>query len=158
MTQIGLTVTILMVAIFLLGFIADPIINLYLDPLSAISTDPLSTINPKADTKITLDDDPSWPEHFLKGFASLGLLGFVKFFFTQPWNWFNIRGSGIGSGAGRRGGTTGRDRLGNLSWMMIIIGIATVLWVRYRLVSKDAVHANRIRVSIKEYVLGVGEH
>lgn len=126
-TQIGLTIAIFILAMFLLGFIADPIINFYLDPYSAFSTDPLSKLNPKVDPVIP-DDASSWAEHFIKGLASLGLLGFLKIFFTQPWQWFNLRGSGIGSGAGRRG-TTGRDRLGNTAWIMIIIGIATFLWV-----------------------------
>lgn len=121
MAQVSLTVAIFVFAMFLLGFVADPIINLYLDPYSAISTDPLSSINHKID-----DGDGSWAEHFLKGLASLGLLGFVKLLFASPWNWWNLRNIG---GGGGRGGATGRDRLANLSWIMIVLGVATFLWV-----------------------------
>ena len=129
-TQIGLTVSIFVFAMFLLGFIADPIINLYLDPYSAISTDPLSKINHKIDPVLSEDDVPSWAEHFLKGLASLGLLGFVKFVFAlSPWQWWNLRSSGIVSGGGGRGGATGRDRMASLSWVMIVLGVATFLWV-----------------------------
>ena len=129
-TQIGLTVSIFFLAMFLLGFIADPIINLYLDPYSAISTDPLSKINHKIEPVLSEDDVPSWAEHFLKGLASLGLLGFVKFVFAlSPWQWWNIRSSGIVSGGSGRGGATGRDRMASLSWVMIVLGVATFLWV-----------------------------
>ena len=128
-TQVGLTIAIFIFAMFLLGFVADPIINFYLDPYSAISTDPISKLNTRIDPVLSHDDVPSWAEHFVKGLASLGLLGFVKFLFALgPWQWFNLRSSGIVSGGGR-GGTTGRDRLANLSWIMIILGVATFLWV-----------------------------
>ena len=125
-TQIGLTIAIFIFAMFLLGFVADPIINFYLDPFSAISTDPLSKLNTKIDPVVSYDDTFSWFDHFLKGLASLGLLGFIKFMVAQPWQWFNLRSSGIGSG---RGGTTGRDRLSKLSWLVVIIGVVTFLWV-----------------------------
>ena len=106
---------------------ADPIINLYLDPWSAISSDPLGKINSKIEPVLSDDDVPSWAEHFIKGLASLGLLGFVKFLFAlSPWQWWNLRSSGIVSG-GRA--NTGRDRLANLSWIMIVLGVATFLWV-----------------------------
>lgn len=129
-TQVGLTISIFILAMFLLGFVADPIINLYLDPYSAISADPLSKINQKIDPVLSENDVPSWAEHFLKGLASLGLLGFVKFLFAlSPWQWWNLRSSGIVSGGGARGGASGRDRLANLSWVMIVLGVATFLWV-----------------------------
>lgn len=128
--QIGLTISIFIFAMFLLGFVADPIINLYLDPYSAISTDPLSKINHKIEPILSEDDVPSWAEHFLKGLASLGLLGFVKFIFAlSPWQWWNLRSTGIVSGGGTRGGANGRDRLANLSWVMIVLGVGTFLWV-----------------------------
>ena len=131
-TQVGLTVSIFILAMFLLGLIADPIINLYLDPYSAISTHPLSNINHKIEPVFSEDDDPSWAEHFLKGLASLGLLGFVKFLFAlSPWQWWNLRSAGIVGSGGTRGGTSGRARLANLSWFMVILGVATFLWVSH---------------------------
>ncbi len=124
-SQIVLTVAIFLLAMFLFGFVADPIINLYLDPYGTISA--ASKLRSKFDRQP--DDVTSWPEHFLKGLASLGLLSFVKFLFAlSPWQWWNLRSSGIMSGGGRAG-ATGRDRLQNISWVVVIIGVVTFLWV-----------------------------
>jgi hypothetical protein len=121
-TQILLTLTILLFAIFVLGFIADPIINLYLDPYDTFAY---------GIERITLDEEGegSWIEHFVKGMASLGLLGFVKVLFAlSPWQWWNLRSSGIMNvGTGRQ--ATGRDRLASVSWIVIVMGIGTFVWV-----------------------------
>lgn len=122
-----MTITIFFAALFFMGFVADPIINLYVDPY-AVLTSP-SKVGAKLEPILTDDDTTSWTEHFIKGLASLGLLGFVKVLFAlSPWHWWNIRGSGI-MGGGGRSGTTGRDRLANVSWLVVIIGIGTFLWV-----------------------------
>jgi len=111
--------------IFLFGFVADPIINLYLDPYDTITSIPSSKLS---DLKLE-DEDASWAEHFLKGMASLGLLGFVKAFFAMsPWHWWNLRQTGVLGGGGRARRGTGRDRLENISWTLVIIGIATFLY------------------------------
>jgi hypothetical protein len=124
--QIFLTVSIMFATIFIFGFIADPIINLYLDPYDTITSLPTGGLS-----ELHLEDeDGSWTEHFLKGIASLGLLGFVKAFFAMsPWHWWNLRQSGVlgGGGRGRRG--TGRERLENISWSLVIIGVVTFLYV-----------------------------
>lgn len=120
----------MLLTIFVFGFVADPIINIYLDPLDTI------TSIPSGGRPATLfeDEEGSWLEHFVKGLASLGLLGFVKIFFVLgPWQWFNIRNGGLLGGHRRRGG--GRDRLEDISWTVVIIGIITFLaavwtWVR----------------------------
>ena len=126
-TQIILTVAIFVFALFVMGFVADPIINFYAEPYS-VFTSP-STLNSKIEPIFTDDDAPGWTEHFVKGLASLGLLGFVKVLVTlSPWNWLNVRGSGIMGGTGRSG-NTGRDRMANISWLVVLIGICTFLWV-----------------------------
>jgi hypothetical protein len=128
--QIGLTFVIFFLAMFILGFVADPIINLYLDPVTTIST-----AGGPTGSLIYEDEDASWAEHFVKGLASLGLLGFAKFLLTlSPWHWFNMRGTGVyvGGGGGGRAGATGRDRLNQLSWITIIIGIATFLYAVWK--------------------------
>lgn len=107
---------------FLLGFIADPIINIYLDPYGSLS--PLSGSR----TVYYEDESSSWLEHFIKGFAGLGLLSFLKVVLTSPWQWFNLRHSGIVGGTAR-GGTTGRDRMANISWLVVLIGVGTFLFV-----------------------------
>lgn len=127
-SQITLTVAIFFLAMFLFGFVADPVINVYLDPYSALSS--ASKFGTKIEPVMTNDEVASWPEHFLKGLAAIGLLSFVKFLFAlSPWQWWNVRSSGIMSGSGRTGGT-GRDRLASLSWVVILVGVGTFLWVR----------------------------
>lgn len=130
--QIAITIGILLTTIFILGFIADPIINLYLDPFDTITTTATGGKLPA----ITLEEDEDgWGEHFIKGLASLGLLGFIKAFFAMgPWHWWNLRQGGIIGGGGRRragrqGG--GRERLENISWMVVVIGALTFLYVSH---------------------------
>ncbi|KAL9061975.1 MAG: hypothetical protein Q9206_000161 [Seirophora lacunosa] len=78
-TQITLTVAILVLTVFAAGFIGDVIINFYLDPYWFISTRPLAEFGAKLEPIMHDEDvDASWTEHFLKGFASVGLLGFAK--------------------------------------------------------------------------------
>ncbi|KAI9823836.1 MAG: hypothetical protein M1819_001116 [Sarea resinae] len=115
---------------FILGFIADPIINLYVDPYTTISSASKSKLKVKVESP--LPHESSWGEHFLKGLASLGLLGFVKVLLAMsPWQWWNMRNSGL-LGGGRRAGGTGRDRLGSISWIVVLIGVLTFLWGVYK--------------------------
>ena len=125
-SQVVLTVTIFFHTMFSLGFDAATIINLFLDPkgTKASSSNLRTKLQPNSTSEIT-----SWPEHFLKGLASLGLLSFVKFLFAlSPWQWWNLRSSGIMSGGGRTG-ATGRDRLENISRVVVAIGVGPFLWV-----------------------------
>jgi hypothetical protein len=113
--QILLTLAIFIVASFTLGYVADPIINLYLDPYDTIAhgSQPL----------LPADEPVTWTEHFVKGFASLGLVGFAKFLLTlSPWQMYNMRTS-VG------GRTTGRDRMAQISWIAVSVGILTFTWV-----------------------------
>ena len=103
---------------FVLGFIADPIINLYLDPWGFLS--PWSRYD---DYYYDNDEEVGgWVEHFAKGIASMGVLGFAKFFFARPFSWIRFGSSG-------RGRTTARDRHEQISWLVILIGVGTVLLV-----------------------------
>lgn len=104
-------------AVFILGFVADPIIDMYLDPWSYIY--PFSSSRPEAfDVE---EDKPTWTEHFLKGFTSVGIISFLKVFLSNPFSWF--RTSIGGSSRGR----TGRDRYEQISWIVIMIGLFTFL-------------------------------
>jgi hypothetical protein len=124
--QVLLTVFILFMTIFVFGFIADPIISLNLDPYDTIVSIPTGGTS----AIYFEDEEPSWAEHWLKGLASLGLLGFVKVFFaTSPWYWFNLRQSGMLGGGGRGRNHTGRSRLENISWSLVLIGVVTFLYV-----------------------------
>ncbi|KAK0663306.1 hypothetical protein DIS24_g1501 [Lasiodiplodia hormozganensis] len=122
--QIFLTLGIFLLATFLLGFIADPIINLYLDPVGTVV--PLGDSSSSYEHLVHDEDEPDgWAYHFVKGFASLGILGFVKYIFVSPVRIFRVGG---GSWGGSARGNTGRDRLANISWMVVLIGIATVIY------------------------------
>ena len=145
---------IFVVAMFVLGFVADPIINLYLDPIGTVASLPdeaRQMVKTGQTPSMVFEDEPAgWSEHFVKGLASLGLLGFAKFLLTlSPWHWFNMRGGGfggggwgggwgngivVGGGGGGRGGrgVTGRDRLQQLSWVTILIGIVTFLYAVWK--------------------------
>ena len=126
-TQIALTITIFIIALFLMGFVADPIINLYADPYTLFWSP--TKVGAKIEPILTDDDIPSWTEHFIKGLAATGLLGFVKAIFALgPWQYWNIRGTGIMGGSGRSG-NTGRDRMASISWIVVVIGVITFLIV-----------------------------
>ncbi|KAF2257064.1 hypothetical protein BU26DRAFT_35196 [Trematosphaeria pertusa] len=117
--QIVLTVFILFMVVFFLGFVADPIINLYLDPWSYVM--PWSS----TDHYYYEDDEPAtWAEHFAKGFAGMGVLGFLKVLLASPLSYFRIGGG--------RGRTTGRDRYEQISWLIILIGVGTFLVAIYK--------------------------
>ena len=132
-TQIVLTVTILFTTMFIMGFVADPIINIYLDPYSFLSSASTSHLGTKLEPILTDDEVPTWTEHFIKGLASLGLLSFVKVIFAlSPWQWWNLRNSGIMNSSGRAG-ANGRDRLASISWIMVLVGVGTFLWVSMKI-------------------------
>jgi hypothetical protein len=118
-----LTLAVFLVSTFVLGFVADPVINFYLDPYGSFSS---RYSREQIDPFKEEDEVSSWSEHFIKGFASLGVLGFLKVFVTSPWRWWNVRSSGFRGG---RAGSTGRDRVADISWVVLIIGIGTILLV-----------------------------
>ena len=62
-----------------------------------------------------------------KGFAWLGMLSFFKVIFTSPWRFLSGRFWG-----GRRAGTTGRDRLNDTAWVIVLIGVVAFLYVSSR--------------------------
>jgi|TARA_R110002003_G_scaffold9_9_gene423 hypothetical protein len=116
-----LTILILFLIIFFLGFVADPIIGLYVDPWSYM---PWNSRPGPSYSHYDEDDEPyTWYEHFAKGFASMGVLGFLKVLLASPFSYFRI-----GGGGGR--GRTGRDRVEQVSWIIILIGVGTFLAVR----------------------------
>ncbi|KAF2089775.1 hypothetical protein K490DRAFT_5556, partial [Saccharata proteae CBS 121410] len=127
--QLVLTVSIFLMVTFMLGFVADPIINLYLDPLGTVV--PFAAEDDYAYSRAADELDDGWLFHFLKGFAGLGILSFAKFLLTNPLRWMNFR---IGGGGTVRTGNTGRDRLSNISWVVVAIGVATFLYGVYKAV------------------------
>lgn len=127
-TQITLTLSILFLTMFLLGFVADPIINLYVDPYNTLYTGDL--LEPITVNDLTAQGEPAtWLEHFMKGLASLGMLSFIKVLFALgPLQYWNLRSSGL-LGTTVRAQNTGRDRAASISWVVLLIGVGTFLWV-----------------------------
>jgi hypothetical protein len=114
-----MTVVILFVAVFLLGFVADPIINLYMDPWSFFSPWSRDMLYYSSD-----DRPATWSEHFGKGFAGMGVIGFLKVIIASPFSYFRI------GGTRRRGrARTGRENIEQVGWLIIVIGVFTFLGV-----------------------------
>lgn len=137
---------------FLLGFVGDFIINIYLDPVDII----VSTLDHDETSAyyVLEDEDVGWLEHFAKGFASLGILGFAKVFFANPLRWWNFRGTGtLGT---NRAGTTGRDRVANTTWVAIFIGVGMMLYVS-RVTTSRAGDTDVNSLCGKAYAHGVAE-
>ncbi|KAI0873876.1 hypothetical protein GGS24DRAFT_365257 [Hypoxylon argillaceum] len=131
-----MTLAILMVTIFMLGFIADPILGLWLDPVGTITDTVIPGGRLADEDVIDLGEADGWFEHFLKGIFSLGLLGFAKAFLAMsPWQWWNLRTSGIVSGGARRAGT-GRQRMENINLTLVLIGVLTFLFTVWKATRK----------------------
>ncbi|KAL4892422.1 hypothetical protein BDV59DRAFT_179920 [Aspergillus ambiguus] len=128
LTQLGLTLAILMCTVFLLGFVADPILNYYVDPVGTIVYSDFLDVN-SVPSVSPADQKTSWIEHFVKGLASLGVLSLLKTIFVLPsWHWWGPRSSGVYS----RGRTTGRSRVASVSWVVVLIGVLTFLWTVFK--------------------------
>ncbi|KAJ5126358.1 Zinc finger RING-CH-type [Penicillium atrosanguineum] len=114
-TQLLLTIAILLLTVFVLGFVADPILDLYLGPIDI----------DVYELEEELNTDASWIAHLVKGVASLGLLSFVRSIWMISPFWSPR--SGILAGR-----TTGRDRARSLNWLLIVVGVGTFLWAVYK--------------------------
>jgi hypothetical protein len=129
-----LTILIVALLMFVLGFVADPIINIYVDPVQTLAGqrywEPV-----KVDNIGKKVDDSWWIQHFMKGLVSVGVMGFFKaVLLANPWNFWNLRHSGLLGGSTRS--TTGRDRAVNISWIAVLIGVGSALYFFYQQVAK----------------------
>ncbi|KAF8539883.1 hypothetical protein BDD12DRAFT_881476 [Trichophaea hybrida] len=99
----------LVAIVWALGFVSTPILSTYLDVEVSQSLD--LPVRPGG-----------WAEHFLRGLASLGLLGFFKvIYLVGPGSWWSIRNS------------MRRDSANRISWIVIAVGVANFfvwLWRR----------------------------
>ncbi|KAI0542048.1 hypothetical protein GGR58DRAFT_510402 [Xylaria digitata] len=130
--SLTMTLAILFATVFLLGFVADPILGLWLDPVGTITDSVIPGTRFADEDIIDLGEADGWFEHLLKGVFSLGLLGFVKAFLAMsPWQWWNLRTSGIVSGGARRAGT-GRQRMENINLTLVLIGVLTFLYTVWK--------------------------
>ena len=127
----ALTLFLLVISIFFLGFIADPLLNLWFsNPIS----ENLSGIADLDDFRDDTDEPVTWTQHFLKGFFSLGLVGFLKSCLAVgPWHLWNVRL--FGSGRRQNGG---RQRVENMNVIFVMIGAFTffmALWKVVKIIS-----------------------
>ncbi|KAM3452882.1 hypothetical protein MY3296_004151 [Beauveria thailandica] len=149
-TQALLTLLLFAVGIFILGFIADPVFNLWLDPIGTIG-DALTADEDNWDSPF--EEPPTWIEHFVKGFFSLGIVGLIKSaLFMSPWHWWQLRGTGLGGGGRRRG--TGRGRVENLSLMFVLLGAFAALNGIWKLVRSLSA---RVLLHMRDRVIDVDE-
>lgn len=125
-----LTILVMILTMFMLGFIADPIINLYVDPYDTLvgNEDFWSEI----EIQNANEGVSGWSLHFLKGLVSMGLVGFLKTALLNPFQWWNLRGTGWISARSNRTAATGRDRAANISWIAVIIGISSAFYFFYQ--------------------------
>lgn len=123
--RVGITLLILLLSVFLLGFVADPILR-YADPVALLSDYSLGPLDDYEEVDEWIPDDEdynTWHWHFTRGFASLGVIGmFQSLFSMRPQI---IR---LGGGAMRRRGG-GRERVENIQWGLVLIGVALFLHV-----------------------------
>ena len=129
------TILLVIVLMFMLGFVADPIINLYVDPYETLATQrfwkPVD-VTDMADAA----SESWWAQHFLKGFVSIGVMGFIKsVLLANPWHFWNLRHTGILGGTARTT-TTGRERAINISWIAVVIGVGSALYFFYQQIAK----------------------
>jgi len=110
-TTFAATSAILLLIVWGLGFVSGPILATYLVDVPENLELPV----PRG----------GWAEHFLRGLASLGLLGFAKvMYLVGPGSWLNMRSSG---------NLGGRERVSRLTWIVIALGVANFfvwLWKR----------------------------
>lgn len=133
-TNAGLTIIAVLSAIFVLGFVADNIIDLYLDPWGFFFYGPpqprTRTYYGRTAEEIAMEQaweklEASWVFHFFKGFFSLGVIGFVKTMLASPFFFFST--------GGRRRRGNGRDRYNDMSLVLVLIGAATFIFVSHTL-------------------------
>lgn len=153
-TQVGVTVAILILSVFVLGFIADPLFDLWYDPFGTVTDTISNVINDIEAVRDAAWEPPTtWQEHFAKGFFSLGLVGLVKTMLASaPWHWFNMRTYGMGGGGRRQG--NGRARAENMSWVFIMIGAVTFLMGVWKFVKGLSA---RVLKNVSDSVLDIDE-
>jgi len=125
-----LTIVAMLVVMFFLGFVADPILNLYADPYETITghEDIFQTVVVN-DSRETWS---GWAQHFVKGMVSMGLLSFLRTMVLNPFQWWNLRNTGFVTGRVAGRSATGRDRAVNISWIAVAMGILSASYLFYR--------------------------
>lgn len=127
-TRAVLTVVVMVVALFLLGFVADPIISLWVDPLGTV-TDAITDVFTDLDglRPSARSEAFSFSAHFSKGFLTLGVVGALKTLLSSPIYWVRWGLGGFGGGGRRRRGR--RGAADDINWYYIAVGLMTFVAV-----------------------------
>ena len=120
----------MVVIMFFLGFVADPILNLYTDPYETIVGH--EDFWQEVDVNQSKDSLSGWAQHFLKGLVSMGVLSFLRTMILNPFQWWNLRNTGFVGGRVAGRSTTGRDRAVNISWFMVAMGVLSASYFFYQ--------------------------
>lgn len=88
--------------------------------------------------------ESGWAAHFMRGAASLGVVGVIKVvYLIGPGGWWNVRNA-----------IRGRDRVARLGWLLVAVGVANFfVWLWKKVGS--GVRGSMARVA--EEVIDVGE-
>jgi hypothetical protein len=120
-TQISLTVLVILAIIFVLGFVADPIIT-FCGGIADMMSVEFASVRP---ITAQLEDEGSyWVKHFAKGAMSLAAACMARVLLASSiWNLLELRFMA-------NGGRHGRAAARRISWTLALIGFGTFLWVR----------------------------
>ncbi|KAJ2895602.1 RING finger domain containing protein [Zalerion maritima] len=153
-TNLVLTLLVVVLVTFFLGFVGDKILDFYLDPYGflfewrTVDEPQVKYYRTKEEMEFDLAMkklEQTWGFHFIKGFFSLGVIGFLKAALASPFYYFNL-------GGGRRRRGDGRDRYLDLSWTVIIIGTLTFVWAVWKFVRYQT---KRVLDTFKENIVDV---
>lgn len=119
LVRAALTLLVLFLTVFLLGFVADPIIRFgSIGPLAMLADE-----FEELEDWIPDEQPNSWWWHFTRGFFAVGFVGILKTLVSLgPWHW-NYRFFG---GARRR---RGRDALEDVNLALVVVGVGVFLLV-----------------------------
>ncbi|KEF57439.1 uncharacterized protein A1O9_05356 [Exophiala aquamarina CBS 119918] len=126
----ALTVLVMILVMFLLGFIADPILNIYTDPYDTLMRH--EDMWERVEVNQAKVTGSGWGQHFVKGLVSMGVLSFLRSMVLNPFHWINLRNTGFFGGRSSGRSTTGRDRALNVSWVMVAFGVITAFYLFYK--------------------------
>lgn len=126
----ALTVLVMILVMFLLGFIADPILNIYTDPYDTLMRQ--EDLWERVEVNQAKVNGSGWGQHFIKGLISMGVLSFFRSMVLNPFHWINLRNTGFFGGRSSGRSTTGRDRALNVSWVMVAFGVVTAFYLFYK--------------------------
>ncbi|EXJ81724.1 hypothetical protein A1O1_07789 [Capronia coronata CBS 617.96] len=125
-----LTIFVMLIFMFIFGFVADPILNFYTDPYETIIGH--EDFWQEVDVNESKNTFSGWAQHFMKGLVSMGVLSFLRTALLNPFQWWNLRNTGFVSSRISGRSATGRDRAVNISWIVVVMGVLSASYLFYQ--------------------------